>query len=128
MVPDEEVEPPEDRLPDPQDTMADVSSDPPCIDSAPAEQSEPQAKQAHGRQRVRDVGSRICTRPDPTKYRGDHRKFQWVVPVESIIGKVPVVPVGDTGTVPHGMGASFPGAYGDSRPGAGDGCRLWYVN
>ena len=55
--------------------------------------------------------------PDPTKYRGDHRKFQWVVPVESIIGKVPLVPVGDTGTVPHGMGARFPGAYGDSRPG-----------
>ena len=50
MVPDEEVEPPEDRFPDPQDTMADVPSDPPCIDSAPTEQSEPQAKQAHGRQ------------------------------------------------------------------------------
>jgi hypothetical protein len=51
VVPDEEVEPPENRLPDPQDTMADVPFDPPCIDSAPTEQSEPQAKQAHGRQR-----------------------------------------------------------------------------
>jgi len=52
VVPDEELEPPEDRLPDPQDTMADVSSHPPCIDSAPAEHSEPQAEQAHGRQRA----------------------------------------------------------------------------
>jgi len=32
--------------------MADVLSDPPCIDSAPTEHSEPQAEQAHGRQRA----------------------------------------------------------------------------
>ena len=52
MIPDEEVEPPEDRLPDPQDTMADIPSDQPCIDSAPTEPSEPQAKQDRdGRQR-----------------------------------------------------------------------------
>jgi hypothetical protein len=52
VVSDEEVEPPEDSFPNPQDTMADVLSDPPCIDSAPTEHSEPQAEQAHGRQRA----------------------------------------------------------------------------
>jgi len=44
VVSDEEVEPPEDSFPNPQDTMADVLSDPPCIDSAPTEHSEPQAE------------------------------------------------------------------------------------
>ena len=52
MVSDEEVEPPEDSCPNLQDTMPDVQSDPPCIDSAPTEHSEPQAEQAHGRQRA----------------------------------------------------------------------------
>ena len=51
-------------------------------------------------------------------------KFQWMVPVENIIGKVPLVPVGDTGTVPYCMGASFPGAYGvaDRAPATDAGC------
>ena len=52
VVSNEDVEPPEDSLPDPQDTFAIVQSDPPCIDSAPTEHSEPQAEQAHGRQRA----------------------------------------------------------------------------
>ena len=42
--------------------------------------------------------------------------------VSSNIGKLPVVPVGDTGTIPYGMAASFLGAHSDSRPDAGDGC------
>ena len=53
-----------------------------------------------------------------------------MVQVDSIIGKLPVVPVGvelgDTGSIPYGMAASFPGVHGESRPVAGDGCRLWY--
>ena len=52
MVSDEEVEPPDNSFPNLQDTIADVQSDPPCIDSAPTEHSEPQAEQAHGRQRA----------------------------------------------------------------------------
>ena len=52
MISNEDVEPPEDSLPGPQDTIANVQSDPPCIDSAPTEHSEPQAEQAHGRQRA----------------------------------------------------------------------------
>ena len=43
VVPDEALEPPEDRLPDPQDTMAASMADVPsyqhCIDSAPTEHS-----------------------------------------------------------------------------------------
>ena len=51
---------------------------------------------------------------------------------DSILGKLPVVPVGDFGTVPHSMraqiAAQFPGALADRTPGAGDGCPVWYVN
>ncbi len=50
----------------------------------------------------------------------------YVLPVESILGKLPVVPVGDTGTIPYSMrqhAAAF-----DTREGAGDGSRWWYIN
>ncbi len=50
------------------------------------------------------------------------------VPIQSILGKTPLVPVGDTGTIPHSMRNAFSGAPGDRRPGAGDGCRMWFVN
>ena len=50
---------------------------------------------------VATIGSRMLYEPDPRKHLGEHRNYQWVVPVDSII---------------------------DSRPDAGDGCRLWYVN
>ena len=78
------------------------------------------------------VGSRMLYKPDPRKHSGKHRNYQcqWVVQVDSIIRKLLLVPVGDTGTITYGMAASFPGADGDSRPDAGDGCQLsrWYVN
>jgi hypothetical protein len=44
--------------------------------------------------------------------------------LESILGKLPLVPVGDTGTIPHRMRNLFPGAPGDCREGSGDGCRM----
>ena len=53
----------------------------------------------------------------------------YVLPVESILGKLPVVPVGDTGTIPYSMrqhAADFVDAA--SREGAGDGSRWWYIN
>ena len=62
--------------------------------------------------------------PDPRKQPGEHQNYQWVVPVDSIIGKLPVVPIGDTGTIPYSMAARFPGAHGDSRPDADEGCLL----
>ncbi len=46
-----------------------------------------------------------------------------VLPVESILGKLPVVPVGDTGTIPYCMrqhAEDFVGAAFDSREGACD--------
>ena len=52
----------------------------------------------------------------------------YVVPVESILVKLPVVPVGDFGTVSHGMSAQLPGALADHTPVAGDSCLAWYVN
>ena len=72
------------------------------------------------------IGSRIV-------YELDHKKpILYVIPVESIgdsiLGKLPVVPVGDTGTIPHRLRNHFSGAPGDRRPGSGDGCRMWFVN
>jgi hypothetical protein len=59
----------------------------------------------------------------------DHRKpILYVIPVESILGKLPGVPVGDTGTIPHRLRKDYSGAPGDRRPGSGDGCRMWFVN
>jgi hypothetical protein len=50
-------------------------------------------------------------------YELDHRKpILYVIPVESILGKLPVVPVGDTGTILHRPRNDFSGAPGDRRP------------
>ena len=71
---------------------------------------------------LESVGSRVV-------YELDYKKpVLYVVPIQSILGKLPVVPVGDTGTIQHRMRNTFPGAPGDRRPGAGDGCRMWFVN
>ena len=68
------------------------------------------------------IGSRIV-------YELDHRNpILYVIPIQSILGKLPVVPVGDTGTIPHHLRSHFSGAPGDRRPGSGDGCRMWFVN
>ncbi len=50
----------------------------------------------------------------------------YVLPVKSIIGTLPVVPIGDTGTIPYSMRqhvADFVGAAFDTKEGAGDGSR-----
>ena len=71
---------------------------------------------------LESVGSRVV-------YELDYKKpVLYVIPIESILGKLPVVPVGHTGTIPHHLRNVFPGAPGDRRPGAGDGCRMWFVN
>jgi hypothetical protein len=62
-------------------------------------------------------------------YELDYKKpILYDIPLQSILGKLPLVPVGDTGTIPHSMRNAFSGAPGDRRPGAGDGCRRWFVN
>ena len=53
---------------------------------------------------LESVGSRVLY---PTK------PIVFVVPVESILGKLPVIPVGEFGTVPDGMRAQFLGALTD---------------
>ena len=46
-------------------------------------------------------------------YEFDHRKpILYVIPIQNILGKLPVVPVGDTGTIPHHLLNFFPGAPG----------------
>ena len=71
---------------------------------------------------LKSVGSQIL-------YELDHRKpVLYVIPIQNILGKLPVVPVGDTGTIPHHLRNVFPGAPGNRRTGAGDGCRMWFVN
>ena len=55
----------------------------------------------------------------------------YVLPVEDILGKLPVVPVGPTGTIPFSMQGheqDFVYAAFDSSDGAGDGSRWWYIN
>ncbi len=54
----------------------------------------------------------------------DYQVF-YVLPVESILGKLPVVPVGETGTIPYCMrqAEDLVGAAFDTREGAGDGSR-----
>ena len=43
-------------------------------------------------------------------YELDHRKpVLYASPIEKILGMLPVVPVGDTGTIPHGMQNAFGG-------------------
>ena len=54
-----------------------------------------------------------------------------VIPVSSILERLPLVPVGATGTIPFAMrreSADFPGASCDKSAGSGAGCRWWYVN
>ncbi len=55
---------------------------------------------------LESVGSRVL---DELDYK---KPILYVIPVESILGKLPVVPVGDTRTIPHNMSNLFPDAPG----------------
>ena len=55
----------------------------------------------------------------------------YVLQVENILGKLPVVPDGDTGTILYSMrqhAEDFVDAAFDTKEGAGDGSRWWYIN
>ena len=63
--------------------------------------------------------------------RKQNQQVLYVIPISSILGKLPLIPFGDTGTIPFSMRDELDevdGASCDSRPGEGDGCRMWYVN
>jgi hypothetical protein len=63
---------------------------------------------------LKSIGSQIL-------YELDHRKpVLYVIPAENILGKLPLVPVGDAGTIQHHLCNLFPGAPGDRRSGAGN--------
>ena len=52
----------------------------------------------------------------------------YVVPITSTLGRLALVPVGDTGTIPFSMRGEtrdFPVASCDSKEGAGDGNQWW---
>ena len=54
----------------------------------------------------------------------------YVLPVESVLGKLPVDPIGDTGTIPFAMcqnARDFVEAAFDTSEGPGDGSR-WHIN
>ena len=51
--------------------------------------------------------------------------------VSSILGRLLLVPVGNTGTIPYEMrreSATFEGVFGDKTKDSTDGCRWYYVN
>jgi hypothetical protein len=53
-----------------------------------------------------------------------------ILPIECILGKLAIAPVGDIGTDPYHLLNLFPSALGDRRasPESGDGCRMWFMN
>ena len=74
------------------------------------------------------IESRILYELDPSLPR------LFVLPISSVLGKLPLVRAGHTGTIPYSMRGEakekkyYPGAKCDSKEGAGDGCRIWFVN
>ncbi len=54
--------------------------------------------------------------------RKSNKQVLYVLPITSILSKLPLVPVGDTGTIPYSMRgetADFDGGFCDSKPGEG---------
>ena len=65
------------------------------------------------------------------------KEVMYVLPITSILGRLPVILAGDTGTIPYSYrdgcrnGAhryNHNLARADTRPGAGDGCPMYFVN
>ena len=56
--------------------------------------------------------------------RKSNQQVLYVLPITSILSKLPLIPVGDTGTIPFSMrgeAADFDGGSCDSMPGKGGG-------
>jgi hypothetical protein len=71
---------------------------------------------------LESVGSQVV-------YELDYKKpILFVIPIQSILGKLPVVPVGDTGTIQYHLRNTFSGTPCHCRLGAGNGCKMWFVN
>jgi hypothetical protein len=67
---------------------------------------------------MESVGSRIV-------YELNYKKpVLYVIPIQSILGKLPVVPVSDTGIIPYHLRNIFPGAPSNRK----QDCQMWFVN
>ncbi len=80
---------------------------------------------------ITQCGSRLIYELLPGK------EVVYVVPVSSVLGRLPVVRAGDTGTIPFKYSAGLRNgarrydhnlARADSAPGAADGCPMYFVN
>jgi len=63
--------------------------------------------------------------------RKSNKQVLYGLPIASILSKLPLVPVGDTGTIPYSMrgeATDFDGGSCGSKPGEGDGSLWWCVN
>ena len=71
------------------------------------------------------IGTKMLYLPKP-------RPRVWIVPVSSLLGRLPLIAAGDTGTVPHSMHgvmpASDPGGVCDTVDQHGAGSVLFYIN
>ena len=52
--------------------------------------------------------------------RKQNQQVVYVIPISSILGKLPLIPVGDTGTIPFSMRDEVDEASCDTKPGEGD--------
>ena len=65
-------------------------------------------------------------------YQPRPRSRVWIVPVSSLLGRLPLIPAGDTGTIPHSMHGRmdmcYPGGECDNVDKPGTGSALYYIN
>jgi hypothetical protein len=57
--------------------------------------------------------------------------FQVVIPITSVLGRIPVVPVGETGAIQYSMrkeGNIFPRATCDTKRDSAEDYSWWYIN
>ena len=80
---------------------------------------------------ITKCGSRLMYEPMPGK------EVVYVVPISSVLGRLPIVRAGDIGTIPYGYRSGLRNgarrfdntlANADSSPGAGEGCPMFFVN
>ena len=71
------------------------------------------------------IGTKLVYLPGPSPR-------VWIVPVSSILGRLPLMPVGDTGTIPHSMHlkhrSCFPQGTCNTVQNPGCGSKLFYIN
>ena len=71
------------------------------------------------------IGTKMLYLPKP-------RPRVWIVPLSSLLGRLPLIPAGDTGTIPHSMHGMmdrcYPGGECDKANQPGKGSTLFYIN